>query len=245
MSKEFLSPISVLASATFDQSLYLTGDNTPSSITTDQNNYSPSGLASTTILRLQSTTTVNITGLQGGTDGRIIVVCNVGSNDIIFKNSSALSTDINRFLFDDDITVLANQSFILLYDSSANRWRNISKPSGSAVSSSSTIALNVFSGNNSQTVFTLGQTVSDENLTFVFISGVYQAKSEYSVSGTTITFTSAPPTGTNNIEVLVPSINTSERQNVFIQTNQPTVSYPYLWIDTSGGDVQMWIEDGL
>jgi hypothetical protein len=36
----------------------------------------------------------------------------------------------------------------------------------------------------------------------VFVSGVYQEKDTYSLSGTTLTFSDAPPTGTGNIEVV-------------------------------------------
>lgn len=67
--------------------------------------------------------------------------------------------------------------------------------SGSLVSS-------VHSGDNSTVTFALGFTPDSEVNTFVFISGVYQQKSEYSLSGSNITFTVAPPTGTNNIEVV-------------------------------------------
>jgi hypothetical protein len=41
-----------------------------------------------------------------------------------------------------------------------------------------------------------------ENNTQVYVSGVYQEKDTYSVSGTTLTFSTAPPTGTSNIEVV-------------------------------------------
>lgn len=59
-----------------------------------------------------------------------------------------------------------------------------------------------FSGNGSTTGFTLSVSPGSENNTFVFISGVYQSKETYSVSGTTLTFSTAPPTGTDNIEVI-------------------------------------------
>lgn len=59
----------------------------------------------------------------------------------------------------------------------------------------------VFSGNGSQTAFTLSVAPGSKNNTQVFIEGVYQKKSSYSVSGTTLTFTEAPIAGTSNIEV--------------------------------------------
>lgn len=62
----------------------------------------------------------------------------------------------------------------------------------------------VFSGNGSTTAFTLARsmTAGTETALLVTISGVTQAPTAaYSVSGTTLTFTSAPPSGTNNIRV--------------------------------------------
>ena len=80
-------------------------------------------------------------------------------------------------------------------------------PNGSAVEvvhfeeiSYSAIASNQFTGNGSQTNFTLTQDV-DVNKAFVFIQGIYQEKSTYSISGTTLTFTTAPQNG-YTIEVI-------------------------------------------
>jgi len=58
-----------------------------------------------------------------------------------------------------------------------------------------------FTGNGSATAFTLGAEVADENNTWVFINGVYQDKSVYSISGTTLTFSTAPQNG-YGIEVM-------------------------------------------
>lgn len=69
--------------------------------------------------------------------------------------------------------------------------------------SAGSITVQRFSGNGSQTAFTLDAAPSDENNTQVYISGVYQQKNTYSVSGTTLTFSSAPPAGADNIEVVV------------------------------------------
>lgn len=63
------------------------------------------------------------------------------------------------------------------------------------------VNVDVFSGTGSQTAFTLSADPSTKNNTNVYISGVYQAKATYSVSGTTLTFSTAPPSGTSNIEV--------------------------------------------
>lgn len=57
-----------------------------------------------------------------------------------------------------------------------------------------------FTGNGSQTEFTLTSEPKDINHTMVFVSGVYKHKSSYSVSGNKITFLSAPA-NTSKIEV--------------------------------------------
>lgn len=78
---------------------------------------------------------------------------------------------------------------------------NAAASATTAQNSAGTNNVDRFSGNNSTTAFTLSSAPSSENNTYVFISGVYQQKDTYSLSGTTLTFSAAPPTGTNNIEV--------------------------------------------
>lgn len=58
-----------------------------------------------------------------------------------------------------------------------------------------------FTGTGSQTIFTLSSSSLGENYTFVYINGVYQNKNTYTVSGTTLTFSEAPPL-TSKIEVM-------------------------------------------
>jgi hypothetical protein len=67
---------------------------------------------------------------------------------------------------------------------------------------SSTITRDSFSGNGSTTGFTLSSAISDEANTQVYIDGVYQSKLNYSIAGNVVTFSTAPHTGTNNIEVI-------------------------------------------
>ena len=58
-----------------------------------------------------------------------------------------------------------------------------------------------FSGNGSTTVFTMSVAPANTASALVVISGVTQDPSTYSVSGTTLTFSAAPPSGTANISV--------------------------------------------
>ena len=58
-----------------------------------------------------------------------------------------------------------------------------------------------FSGDGADTTFVLSATPTSEDYITVFIDGVHQNHDQFSLSGATITFTTAPPTGSNNIEV--------------------------------------------
>ena len=60
-----------------------------------------------------------------------------------------------------------------------------------------------FSGNNSTTAFTMSRSVGDTTDIDVFVDNVRQEPTEaYTVSGTTLTFTGTPATGSNNIYVV-------------------------------------------
>lgn len=120
-------------------SFQLTGDISPSQITANQNDYNPTGLADASVLRLSTDASRNVTGLQGGSDGRIIVIRNVGSNNIVLKDEDSGSSAANRFALPSDVTLSADQQAILIYDSTSSRWGLLSTssalggaPSGSA-----------------------------------------------------------------------------------------------------------------
>jgi len=59
-----------------------------------------------------------------------------------------------------------------------------------------------FSGNGSTTAFVLSTVPATENTISVYIQGVYQQKDTYSVAGSTLNFSEAPVSGTDNIEVV-------------------------------------------
>ena len=82
-----------------------------------------------------------------------------------------------------------------------------------------------FTGNGSTVNFTLGIDPKSENNTQVYIDGVYQQKGTYSVSGTTLTFSTAPP-NLSGIEVMVteplPSGSNSASNVTFKQAGSST-----------------------
>tara|TARA_R110001606_G_scaffold369092_1_gene525020 strand:- start:13 stop:732 length:720 start_codon:yes stop_codon:yes gene_type:complete len=65
----------------------------------------------------------------------------------------------------------------------------------------STLVQDEFAGDGTTVAFTLSVSVVAEIFTSVYISGVYQEKNAYSISGTTLTFSVAPPNGAS-IEVI-------------------------------------------
>jgi hypothetical protein len=78
-----------------------------------------------------------------------------------------------------------------------------------------------FSGNGSTTAFTLTYAPASTTSIIVAISGVVQNPNLYSVIGTTLTFSPAPPSGTNNISVLylgLPVIGVSSPGNTAYRT---------------------------
>ena len=66
--------------------------------------------------------------------------------------------------------------------------------------------IDTFTGDGSTTAYTLSFAPPNENFLQVYWDGVYQHHTEYSVSGTTLTFTAAAPSSTA-IEVHIPSVN--------------------------------------
>ena len=87
------------------------------------------------------------------------------------------------------------------YNSTENQFEGYSDGSwGEIGGGAATISVDNFTGNGSTTAFTMGAAPETENNTAVYIDGVYQQKNTYATSGTTITFSTAPPSGAS-IEV--------------------------------------------
>lgn len=100
----------------------LLNDITPSQITSDQDNYAPTGIATASVLRLSTDASRNITGITTGADGRVLILLNVGSNNVVLKDDTT-STAANRFQLNGDVTIRADSGCALWYDSTSSRWR--------------------------------------------------------------------------------------------------------------------------
>ena len=125
-------------------------------------------------------------------------------SDTVFTSTLTILDENNTQVYVDGVYQSKNN-----YTTSGNNITFSTAPgSGSIVeivhikaSDVSTISGDQFTGNGSTTDFTLSNSITDENTTFVFMNGVYQEKSTYSISGTTLTFSTAPQNG-YTIEVM-------------------------------------------
>ena len=72
------------------------------------------------------------------------------------------------------------------FEGYTDSWGSIGGGSGTNMDT------NIFAGDGSDTTFTLSNAPDTENNLMVFIDGVFQAHDSYSVSGTTLTFSTAP-----------------------------------------------------
>ena len=101
-----------------------TFDISPTQIVANTDNYAPTNFASATVLRMSSDASRNLTGIAGGTDGRFILLCNVGAQNIVLKHD-VTSTAANRFYCagSADKTLSANSMCFLVYDGTDSRWR--------------------------------------------------------------------------------------------------------------------------
>ena len=119
-----LNPQNFTAKVDVQADFALSGDISPAQITADQNDYAPTGLASSTALRLNSDASRTITGITGGADGRVLIIHNVGSFNIVLSNQNGASTAANRFDCIRDETIGPGGLIILHYDSTSSRWRS-------------------------------------------------------------------------------------------------------------------------
>ncbi len=131
-------------------------------------------------------------------------------------------------------------------------------PNGTAIEvvhikavSASSLNQNNFTGNGSTTAFTLSQSIDDEAKTFVFIQGVYQEKSTYSISGTTLTFSTAPQNGYtvevmafNTITIGNAVTGATDWQSTVQTSNFTAATGKGYFVNTTSGDVTVSLPAG-
>jgi hypothetical protein len=95
-----------------------------SSLSSNQNDYSPANLTDAAVLLLTSSTPVSITGIATPANGRKLYVYNSGTNNITLTNQDALSTAANRIIGRGGANVVLTPSTgcLLYYSPSLTRW---------------------------------------------------------------------------------------------------------------------------
>src|SRR6056300_703538 len=184
-----------LADTAVTPGTYGDADNTPQ-ITIDQQG------------RITSATTVATAGAGGGGGGggELLIerdVFTATADQTVFTITSAITSGSNTQVYIDGVYQAKSN-----YTTSGSTVTfSTGVPLGAEVevvhfiSVLSKVYTDTFTGDASTVNFTASKDVTDENVTQVYIDGVYQSKDNYTTSGTTITFSTAPPSG-SAIEVV-------------------------------------------
>jgi len=113
-----------------------------------------------------------------------------------FTLSSSVSSEDNLLAFIEGVyqnkADFVASGTTITFDTAPASGRNIVVHHVKSNIGGSNVILNSFTGDGSDTTFTLSTAPQSENNTQVYLNGVYQNKSTYSVSGTTLTFDAAP-----------------------------------------------------
>ena len=83
----------------------------------------------------------------------------------------------------------------LRFNTTSSKFEGYSGSAWGNVGEGNFLVTNIFAGDGSDTTFTISNAVSGEQQLMVFIDGVFQAHDTYTVSGTTVTFSTAPANG--------------------------------------------------
>jgi len=169
-----------------------------------------------------ATKNINLAGSDGSndaitlTDGAGITITRTSASELTFEAAG------DTYTLQADAK--AGSSVPLKLDASAGSDSTVNLTEGTGITltrnsateitiasaAGTTVTKDQFTGNNSTTAFTLSVTPSSADNINIFISGVYQNSKDsggtanYTVAGTTLTFTTAPPTtATNGIEVVI------------------------------------------
>lgn len=96
---------------------------TPPALSGHTENWNPTGLLSSRIIRASSTANYELRGLNStGMDNRKLTIINIGTPTIKFKDESLTSTAAYRFVHNGDVTIAQYEAVELWYDTEISRW---------------------------------------------------------------------------------------------------------------------------
>ena len=159
----------------------------------------------------------------GGTNTFTTDTFTANGSLVAFNLSQTVSSENNLLVFIDGVfqtqdayaIATASGTTTLTFSAAPANARKIVVYSVAAGISGSNLNIDSMTGDGSDVTLTLSIAPVTINNTIVTIDGVYQAKANYSISGTTLTFSTAPPSGTavevmtfTQTEINVPVDNT-------------------------------------
>lgn len=101
---------------------------TPAALSANQDDWAPTGLSTASVIRASTNASWNLTGLTAQTDGRTIIIQNIGSNNLLLIHDQT-STAANRFFIGHNASpgnahkVFPGDSAAIVYDGTSLRWR--------------------------------------------------------------------------------------------------------------------------
>lgn len=171
---------------TLTEDLLLTGVISPSTISADQNDYAPTGFATCSSMRLVTDASRTLTGLAGGAAGRIVLLLNVGSENLVLSNQNASSSAANRFdLNQTTITIPKDCGCFLMYDGVDSRWRTVIF-NGFPAGSDTYVQYNSAGIFGAESVFTYNASTNTLSVPNASFSGTVDVTTTLNVIGNTV-----------------------------------------------------------
>ena len=146
-------------------------------------------------------------------------------SDTTFTLSNAPDDEQNLMVFVDGVfqahDAYSVSGTTLTFSAAPANGRVITVYHSTTTVGGSNNTINTMTGDNSDTTLTLSVAPVHENNVQVYFDGVYQSKSNYSISGTTLTFSTAPPTGVL-VEAITNTNTSSTTANQLLDADSDT-----------------------
>lgn len=115
---------SLATTAVFTGGVFFNSAITPTTLAANTNNWAPTNLATSNVIRAQASAPVNLTGITApATNGQRLSLQNVGTNNITLTVEDANSTAANRFKLPRPFALRPDQALPIIYDGTSARWR--------------------------------------------------------------------------------------------------------------------------
>ena len=162
------------------------------------------------LVEYQFTATNNQTSFSGGDDNSVQLSYTAG----------AIQVFLNGVLLDNGIDYTATNTIAVVLAEAATTGDFLQIIAFKKKVGEGNVSVATLSGNGTATAYTLPVDPANENNTRIYIDGVYQSKSNYSVSGTTLTFSTAPPNGTAiEVEISGRSVTLDTTETIYLPDN--------------------------